>query len=287
MSSALSGPLPLQNSISKAVLPAFIYGTAWKKAATANLVYEALNRGFTAIDVAAQPKHYREDLVGEALRRTVKEGKIQRKNVFLQTKFTPVNVRASVSSSLWNLRHDEQSQDDAYIDSLVLHSPLPAMAQTLSVWRALEEFVPHRIHHLGISNTTLPVLEALYEEAKVKPAVVQNRFYLDTDFDIPLRAYCRKKGIIYQSFWTLTANPRLLRSVPVATIAENVGIEKEVALYCLVLGLDNTVILNGTKDRQRMASDWEGLRKTRDWARDNAYEWENQLKQFKSAIGEH
>lgn len=43
-------------------IPAFIYGTAWKKEKTADLVYQALCSGFTGVDTAAQPKHYREGL---------------------------------------------------------------------------------------------------------------------------------------------------------------------------------------------------------------------------------
>lgn len=35
--------------------PAFLYGTAWKKDATADLVYQALNVGFTGIDTINQP----------------------------------------------------------------------------------------------------------------------------------------------------------------------------------------------------------------------------------------
>lgn len=75
MPSALFAPLPLSNS-SRAI-PAFVYGTAWKKEKTADLVYQALCNGFSAIDTAAQPKHYREDLVGEGIRRAVAEGRVK------------------------------------------------------------------------------------------------------------------------------------------------------------------------------------------------------------------
>jgi len=44
----------------------------------------------------------------------------------------------------------------------------------------------------------------------VKPAVLQNRFYADSGYDRQIREFCRQRGIIYQSFWTLTANPQLL-----------------------------------------------------------------------------
>ncbi|MCJ1434730.1 hypothetical protein MMC27_004100 [Xylographa pallens] len=41
------------------------------------------------------------------------------------------------------------------------------------------------------------------------------------------------------------ANP-LLDSEPTRLAAEELGIRKETALYCLVLALDNVVVLNGT-----------------------------------------
>ncbi len=37
--------------------PSFIYGTAWKEDATANLVEKAVSTGFSAIDTANQPRH--------------------------------------------------------------------------------------------------------------------------------------------------------------------------------------------------------------------------------------
>ena len=77
----LNGPAnTLLRSIGK---PAFIYGTAWKKEATASLVQDALAAGFTAIDTAAQPKHYREDLVGQGMRAAFMSGAIRRDDIFV------------------------------------------------------------------------------------------------------------------------------------------------------------------------------------------------------------
>lgn len=42
-----------------ASIPRIIYGTAWKKDATTDLVVKAVLGGFRAIDTACQPKHYR------------------------------------------------------------------------------------------------------------------------------------------------------------------------------------------------------------------------------------
>src|SRR3972149_3756845 len=68
-------------------VPSFMYGTAWKKEATAQLVQLAVTAGFTAIDTANQLIHYQEALVGEALLALAQQG-VARDRLFLQTKFT-------------------------------------------------------------------------------------------------------------------------------------------------------------------------------------------------------
>src|SRR6059058_785314 len=70
-------------------IPSFMYGTAWKKEATAQLVQLAVASGFRAIDTANQLIHYQEALVGGALQALQKKG-IARDTLFLQTKFTPI-----------------------------------------------------------------------------------------------------------------------------------------------------------------------------------------------------
>lgn len=60
-----------------------IYGTAWKAEETRGLVLKAFRCGYRSFDTAAQPKHYREDLVGEAIREILAEGAIERKDLFV------------------------------------------------------------------------------------------------------------------------------------------------------------------------------------------------------------
>ena len=69
---------------------AFIYGTAWKKDRTASLVLDAVAGGFRGFDVAAQPKRYREDLVGVALREAIHTGVVSRADLFVSTCCTVV-----------------------------------------------------------------------------------------------------------------------------------------------------------------------------------------------------
>lgn len=60
-----------------------IYGTAWKAEKTRELVIQAFRCGFRSFDTAAQPKHYREDLVGEAIRQILAEGVVERRDLFV------------------------------------------------------------------------------------------------------------------------------------------------------------------------------------------------------------
>lgn len=295
-----SSPVPTQ-------IPAFLYGCAWKKEQTDNLVYQALTTGFRGIDVAAQPRHYREDLAGRGLRRALASGKVKRGDLFIQTKYSPPGahdpqncpydlhssitdqVNASVKSSLHNLRVSEDAQaaeaEGTYIDCLVLHSPLPDYKLTLEAWRAFEAHVPHTVGHLGISNTTLPILQGLYKDAKIKPSIVQQRFYRDTFYEVALRRWCRQRGIIFQSFWTLTGNSRLLHSAPVRDLAHTANVSPEVALYAYVLGLEGATICNGTSSHMR--EDLEGIEKVKSWAQSNGSDWANLMKHFKDLIGEN
>ena len=298
MPSALFECLSLHTS--KKSIPAFIYGTAWKKERTADLVCQALSSGFRGVDTAAQPRHYREDLVGEGIRRAASEGKVARQDLFIQTKYTTVRgqdpdnlpydthltvaeqVNASVRSSLHNLRpsEDTSSADTTILDCLVLHSPLPTIEETVEAWRTLETYVPHKIRNLGISNIQLSWLRALYEAATIKPAVVQNRFVRQTQFDRDIRAFCLEKEITYQSFWTFTGNKAMAYNATVGAFANQVGIDAPGALYCLVLGLDNVVIMNGTTNERHMLEDLAALEQARKWAEEYPDNWKRTMESF-------
>lgn len=309
--SFLTKDLSLLHGSSETTTPRLVYGTAWKKDKTANLVYQALKQGFRGIDTAAQPRHYQEPLVGEGMRRAMSEGIISRKDLFLQTKFTwtsgqdPDNmpydaeapletqVHTSIASSLRNLATTPGDTEEAtYLDSVVLHSPLRTMADTLTVWKALSSYVGHtgRIRRLGIANTTPEVLEHLFKspDIQVKPAVVQNRFYGDTRYEVDMRRFCRERGVVFQTFWTLTGNPRLVKSHVVAILAEKAGVSREVAYYALVLALEATTILDGTSNEQHMREDLEGLEKVGRWAEAEGNEaWTEALTAFRALIAEN
>jgi diketogulonate reductase-like aldo/keto reductase len=246
--------------------PRIIYGTAWKKSETARLVTKAIRHGFRGIDTACQPKHYDEPGVGEGVAASLDDA-LAREDLYLQTKFTPVDgqdpkkvpydsnlplpeqVTQSCAASLRNLR-------TGYLDCLVLHSPLSSPKQTLQVWRAMESLVSGgAVRQLGISNCyDLGELEALSDAARVKPSVVQNRLYAETGYDREIRAYCRDRRIIYQSFWTLSANPDVLSHGTVAGLASKYGRTAAQILF-RHLTQRGVVPLTGTRSEVHMRED--------------------------------
>ena len=243
-------------------MPGIVYGTAWKKQETARLVALALSQGFRGIDTAGQPKHYDEAGVGEG----IAASGVPRDELYLQTKFTSVDghdprripydpeaplaeqVEQSFRSSLENLRTD-------HVDGLVLHSPLSSRGDTEAVWRAMERIVESGgARQIGISNCYADELEWLHREASVKPAVVQNRFHADTGYDREIRAFCTAHAIVYQSFWTLTANPHLLAHAAIRSLAAQHGRTPAQILFRW-LTQEGVVPLTGTRSSEHMRED--------------------------------
>lgn len=249
-------------------MPRIIYGTAWKKERTAGLVELALSQGFRGIDTACQPKHYHEPGVGEGLAAAWAKG-LRRDDIYLQTKFTPLDgqdpqripydpsaslgqqVAQSFERSRLNLKTD-------VLDGLVLHSPLPNPSDFHDVWSAMESLVDAGgVRQLGISNCYDPeVLRHLWETSRIKPAVVQNRFYAATGHDRILRRFCRQNGIFYQSFWTLTANPDLLAHDTVKALMTKHSRSAAQILF-RYLSQNGIIPLTGTSSADHMREDLE------------------------------
>jgi diketogulonate reductase-like aldo/keto reductase len=248
-------------------IPSFMYGTAWKKEATAQLVQLAVTAGFRALDTANQAMHYQEPLVGEALQALQKQG-TSRESLFLQTKFTPASgqdhrmpydpsadvttqVKQSFASSVAHLHTD-------YVDSYVLHGPYSRWGLGPSdweVWAAMEQlYRAGRTKMIGISNVTPEQLGVLCDRAEVKPMVVQNRCYAALGWDEPVRRFCRTHDIVYQGFSLLTANPGVLADPEVRAIARRlqVGPTQVIFRFAMQIGM---LPLTGTTSVQHMKED--------------------------------
>jgi len=248
-------------------VPSFMYGTAWKKEATAPLVELAVQSGFTAIDTANQLIHYQEALVGEALQALAAKG-MKRESLFLQTKFTSADgqdhrtpydrsadlttqVKQSFDSSLQHLHTD-------YLDSYVLHAPFSRRglgAADWEVWAAMEEFYKAgKTKTIGVSNITAAQLALLCQQAQVKPMMVQNRCYAAMAWDKEVREVCRQHAIIYQGFSLLTANRDVFVDGAIRAIAARAGVGPAQVIFRFAQ-LVGMLPLTGTTNQQHMLED--------------------------------
>ncbi len=248
-------------------MPQLIYGTAWKKERTTDLVVQAVVQGFNGIDTACQPRHYREDLVGEAVAQLNQRHGVKREDLYIQTKFTAVDgqdpdsipydptaplkeqVKQSFAQTQKNLGTD-------YVDSLVLHSPLNTLEALMEVWTAMEEiYEAGGAGQIGISNCYYQnVMELLWTNAKVKPAVLQNRFSPETGYDRDLRTWCNENGVKTQTFWTLTANPHILNHSTMKDISAKHG-KTAPQIFFRYLTQRGISPLTGTCDKTHMSED--------------------------------
>lgn len=121
----------------------------------------------------------------------------------------------------------------------------------------MESFVDQgKVLRIGISNCyNYNIFMTLYEEARIKPTVLQNRFYDDSHFDTRLRQFCKENGIWYQSFWTLTANRQALASDEIREWAKGKGLTPQVAMYAFLMSMGYVKPLSGTTSLQHMAED--------------------------------
>jgi diketogulonate reductase-like aldo/keto reductase len=247
-------------------MPRILYGTAWKKERTAELVAQALEAGFRGFDTACQPKHYDERLVGVGLSHS-KALEIPRNELYLQTKYTPLSsqdpnklpydAKAPVASQVAQSFEVSQSnlQTD-YVDCLILHSPMVPHETMMQAWQAMEAIhAGGGARQLGISNCYDPaVFKTLYADATVKPAVLQNRFYKDNGYDAEQRLWCAGQGVVFESFWSLTANAKLLVSPLVQDLAQ-AHERTEVQVFFRYLSQLGIVPLTGTSSEQHMRED--------------------------------
>ncbi len=158
----------------------------------------AINVGFRHIDCAAV--YGNESLIGAALEQVIAEG-LPRKDLW-------------ITSKLWNDMHAEEDVIPAfkrsltdlrqeYLDLYLIHWPFPnhhpphadigsrapdakpyIHEDYMKVWRKLESLVDEGlVRHIGVSNMTIPKLELLLRDARIKPAV--NEMELHPHFQQP------------------------------------------------------------------------------------------------------
>jgi alcohol dehydrogenase (NADP+) len=222
-------------------LPALGFGTLIPDAATTiSGTRDALEAGFRHFDCAERYRNERE--VGYALQAGLAAGGIGREEIFVTTKLwnsnhRPERVEPAFEASLDRLRLD-------YLDLYLIHTPFafqPGDEQDprdqngnvlydqgvtlLDTWRAMENLVDHgKCRAIGLSDIGLDEVVAVYESARIKPAVVQveaHPYLPETE----LLEFCKEKGVVLLAFAPLGhgMRPGPLEDSVVSAIAARVG----------------------------------------------------------------
>jgi diketogulonate reductase-like aldo/keto reductase len=252
----------------RARAPDFLYGTAWKEERTAALTGLALRQGFRGIDTANQRRHYVEAAVGDGLAAAYRAGIVSRGDVFLQTKFTyqagqdhrlPYDPSASLSTQVvQSMASSLQHLGTDHVDSYVLHGPASGHGWTVhdaEAWTAMVgERDAGRTRLLGVSNVSLRHLVQMAAGGLEAPAFVQNRCFARLGWDRDVRAFCRERGIVYQGFSLLTANPEVLRHPRIGTMAARAGATPAQVVFRFAQAI-GMLPLTGTTDPEHMRQD--------------------------------
>ena len=222
-------------------MPALGFGTLIPDAAlTITATRDALEAGFRHFDCAERYGNERE--VGKALQAGLAAGGIARGEIFVTTKVwntnhRPERVEPALEASLGRLGLN-------YLDLYLIHTPFafqPGDDQDprdkdgsvvydrgvtlLDTWRAMESLVDGgKCRAIGLSDIGLDELKAIYEAARIKPAVVQveSHPYLP---EWELLEFCKEKGMVLLAFAPLGhgMKPGLLEDPVIAGIAARVG----------------------------------------------------------------
>jgi alcohol dehydrogenase (NADP+) len=222
-------------------MPALGFGTLIPDAAlTITATRDAMDAGFRHFDCAERYGNERE--VGRALQAGLAAEEIARGDIFVTTKVwntnhRPERVEPAFEASLERLGLD-------YLDLYLIHTPFafrPGDNQDprdpdgnvlydrgvtlLDTWRAMESLVDHgKCRAIGLSDISLDEVKAIYESARIKPAVVQveSHPYLP---ETELLEFCKEKGVVLLAFAPLGhgMKPGLLEDSVISGIAARVG----------------------------------------------------------------
>ncbi|MBO3663012.1 aldo/keto reductase [Microbacterium stercoris] len=179
-------------------------------------VEAAIGTGYRVLDTAVNYGNERE--VGEAVRRAVDAGAVQRDELIVTTKIP--GRHHGYEEAIASGRESKATLGLDRIDLLLIHWPNPRVDKYVDTFRGMlalrEEGV---VRSVGVSNFTEPMLQRLIDETGVVPAV--NQVELHPYFPQgALRAFHAEHGIRTESWSPLARRSELLQDPLIRDLAE-------------------------------------------------------------------
>jgi aldehyde reductase len=231
--------LPLRGGAG--TIPALGFGTLIPDATeTRNATRTALEAGFRHFDCSERYRN--EEQVGQAIREAIQAGWINRNELFITTKLwnnnhRPERVQPAIESSRDRLKLE-------YIDLYLMHTPYafrPGDDQDprdqngnviydegvtlMDTWRAMENLVDRGLcKAIGLSDVSLDQVREVFEQARIKPSVVQveSHPYLP---QTEILDFCHTNGLALLAFAPLGhgIKPGVLEDPVIRAIAQRVN----------------------------------------------------------------
>lgn len=200
-------------------------------------VSTAISSGYSLIDTAAV--YGNEETVGKG----IKASGASREDIFVTTKLWRENL--GYESTKKEFEKSLNRLDLKYIDLYLIHWPANAknydnwQKTNADTWRAMEELQAEgKIKSIGVSNFFQEHLEALFETAKVIPAVNQIEFHPGY-WQQELVSYCKKQNITLEA-WSPLARGKVFENEVLEEIAK--AHNKSVSQVCLRWIIQHEVI---------------------------------------------
>jgi len=222
-------------------MPALGFGTLIPDSTeTRNATRTAIQAGFRHLDCAERYRN--EEQVGQAIREAIQAGWIDRKSLFATTKLWNNNHRAERVQPAIEASRERLQLD--YIDLYLMHTPYAFRAgddqdprdengkviydegiTLMDTWRAMEELVDRGIcRAIGLSDVSLNQLRTVFDEARIKPSVVQieSHPYLP---ETEILEFCKANGVVMLAFAPLGhgIKPGVLEDPVIVAIARRVN----------------------------------------------------------------
>jgi len=231
--------LPLRGGAG--MMPALGFGTLIPDASeTRNATRTALESGFRHLDCSERYRN--EEQVGQAIREAIQARRINRNDLFVTTKLwnnnhRPDRVQPAIEASRDRLQVE-------VIDLYLMHTPYafqPGDDQDprdqndnviydkgttlMDTWRAMEKLVDRGMcKAIGLSDVSLDHVQQVFEQARIKPSVVQ----VESHPYLPLTdilEFCNSNGIVMLAFAPLGhgIKPGVLEDPVIRSIARQVN----------------------------------------------------------------
>ena len=192
----------------------------------AGAVAGGIRAGYRLFDCSAC--YGNEAEIGREFKRAFDEGVVERKDLFIMTKVwndMHRDVAASCKKSIQDLQCE-------YIDMLFIHWPFPnyhapfcdvdarnpdskpfSVAEFTDTYRQIEELVDAGlVRHIGISNMTIPKLDAVLDKLRIKPAACESEMHPCFQ-EQDILDYLNERGILSVGYMPLGSPRRPERDI--------------------------------------------------------------------------